>query len=439
MVLFDADVRLHLSFDAAALDESLALWFVRTGADVDAMPCNAVAFCGTDLSELGECQQFFASFPGVFLAIADDEMRGTLADALDKYCPRTRIFLPRPGAFKGRASVAEIIKDAGESAGTALDDLVGGARERPVYGLLDIAEIKRPERSKPGVLSGFAELDKELGGFSGGELSVWTGKRGEGKSTLLSQLLIESVDQGHRVCAFSGELDAWRFKSWALLQAAGRRNIAQEVSLYSGKAYFAPTAQASAGIDRWWAGNLFLYDNAISGATDEAKILRVFEMAHLRYGCDVFLVDNLMTARFDVAGEDYYRAQGEFVGRLVDFAKRNDVHVHLVAHPRKFGEGRAISADDVGGTSAITDRADNVFSLARVPADEAERAGCDCVLSVLKNRSFGYSGKFRLDFDTVSRRFYRPGSNGADKRYGWEASPEQTAFSEIAADEAAPF
>ena len=33
-------------------DHTLALWFCETGADVDAMPCNACAFRGTDFEQL---------------------------------------------------------------------------------------------------------------------------------------------------------------------------------------------------------------------------------------------------------------------------------------------------------------------------------------------------------------------------------------------------
>lgn len=46
------------------------------------------------------------------------------------------------------------------------------------------------------VLYGIPNLDRATGGAVMGELSVWTGKRGEGKSTLLDQFLLEAIDQG---------------------------------------------------------------------------------------------------------------------------------------------------------------------------------------------------------------------------------------------------
>ena len=64
--------------------------------------------------------------------------------------------------------------------------------------------------------------------------------------------------------------------------------------------------------------------------------------------------DNLMTARLAASERDFYRAQGTFTGRLVEFAKRNEVHVHLVAHPRKTDRERPLDADDVGGSGEVT-------------------------------------------------------------------------------------
>ena len=438
-ICVDPDVRLVLAFDDDRLDPSRALWFVRNSDDLCAMPCNAVAWKGDELHELSHCRNFFRQFPAVFIAIADKEMREFVADAFESYLPSVRVFLPADHAFKGFQSVAEVIKAAGSSAGAAVDALCIGAYERPAHGLLNIADVKRPDRFRgDGVLSGFAELDRDLGGFRGGELSVWTGKRGEGKSTLLSQLLLEAIDQGARVCAFSGELDAWRFKSWAMLQAAGRNNLVERVSGRSGKRFFEPTAPAENAINAWWNDSLWLYDNRISGATEAQKVLSVFEVSVLRYGCTAFLVDNLMTTDFSTSDErDYYRRQSNFVGQLADFAKRNGVHVHLVAHPRKFDKSRGIAADDVGGSSGVTDRADNVFSLSRVPPESVSRAGCDCILDVLKNRADGVSGRYSLNFEPKSRRYYRPDSGDPDKKFGWE--PQQQEFPEVPAATGDPF
>lgn len=289
-------------------------------------------------------------------------------------------------------------------------------------GLLDLADV---ERRDPGasisVMSGLKALDESIGGFAPAELSVWTGKRGSGKSTLLSQLLLNAIDQGFPVCAYSGELSAWRFKQWAMLQAAGAGHIEPKRDQASGKLYYYTPKEIADRIDGWWKGKFFLYDNRVAGAGDEDSIISVFEYAVRRFGCCVFLVDNLMTARFsDQSDKDFYRAQSRFTGRLVEFAKKNEVHVHLVAHPRKGENGKKtlLTADDIGGSADITNRADNAFSLERLDEKEAAARGYDAGLSILKNRSYGSTANIQLTYDARCRRYTKKGET--DGIYSWE-------------------
>ena len=301
---------------------------------------------------------------------------------------------------------------------TAVSRLIMDAEELAPGGLLDLGDVERVEpMSHPVVLSGIRALDTAIGGFFPGEVTVWTGKRGSGKSTLLGQTLLDAIDQGQRVCAYSGELSAWRFKQWLALQAAGPQYVERCQDPRSGKEYWRVPVPVMEQIDQWWKGRFFLYDNQAAAASDENSIMAVFEYALRRYGCALFLVDNLMSARFSTSADrDFYRAQSNFVGRLVEFAKRNESHVHLVAHPRK--ADKILDADEVGGSGDITNRADNVLALDRLEEQKAVEKGYDAVLSVLKNRSFGESGKFGLIFDSSCRRYVRVGEE--PKHYGWE-------------------
>ncbi|MFQ7857466.1 MAG: hypothetical protein ACLRIS_22295 [Flavonifractor plautii] len=128
----------------------------------------------------------------------------------------------------------------------------------------------------------------------------------------------------------------------------------------SGREIPHPTPFAQQMIDEWWRGRFLLYDIGTSTYHDAANILRVFRYAHRRYGAKVYLVDNLMTARFRGNDRDFYRAQSEFVAELASFAHDNNVHVHLVAHPRK--TDRISDSDEVAGIGDVTNLADNVTS-----------------------------------------------------------------------------
>ena len=412
--LFDASN--WLLYFPEHLDTRRSLWFVRDVMDLDAWRENAITLAaGADFENFRDCKPFFEAFPSIFIALGDRELAETTADALMEASVAVPVLLPRKGAFGKAKNVREVLSAGGE---TAASRLILGAEERAPGGLLDLGDVERVEpMDHPVVLSGIRALDSAIGGFFPGEVTVWTGKRGSGKSTLLGQTLLDAIDQGTRVCAYSGELSAWRFKQWLALQAAGPEYVERCTDPRSEKEYWRVPAPVMEQIDQWWKGRFFLYDNRVSAASDEDSILSVFEYALRRYGCALFLVDNLMSARFSTSADrDFYRAQSNFVGRLVEFAKKYEGHVHLVAHPRK--ADKILDADEVGGSGDITNRADNVLALDRLDEQKATEKGYDAVLSVLKNRAFGESGKFGLIFNPSCRRYVRVGER--PKHYGWE-------------------
>lgn len=413
-MLFDASQ--WLSYFPEHMDTRRALWFVRDILDTDALRDNAVSLAsGAGFQDFKNCEPFLSAFSAVFLALADKDLVDAVADALAEFAPSVPVLKPTPGVFRDHANVREVLAAGGQR---AVDRLMIGAVERPAAGLLDLATVERqgPE-DQLSVLSGIRELDKAIGGFYSGEVSVWTGRRGSGKSTLLGQLLLEALNQGFPVCAYSGELPAWRFKQWVSLQAAGSEHVIQRQDRFSEKTFYCVPTAIQERLDEWWKGRFLLFDNRYP--SDEDSILRLFEYAVRRYGACVFLVDNLMTARLSSSDRDFYRAQSNFTGRLVEFAKRNEVHVHLVAHPRKTENGRALDADDIGGSGDISNRADNAFSLTRLSDKDAEEQGFQTVLRVLKNRSYGELIPVGLDYEATSRRFYKAGTGDPNKHFGW--------------------
>ena len=433
--LFDASA--YFTYFPDCMDTKRSLWFVRDVLDVDAYRENTFALSTfSDFSAFKTCEPFLSEFPSVFVALADRDLAKTVAEALEEYAPSVIVLLPREGAFGDHANLREVLAAGG---GKAVSRLIMGAIERDARGVLDLADVElvRPE-TLPSVLSGISELDRTIGGFCPGELSIWTGKRGGGKSTLLGQLLLEAIQQGFPVCAYSGELPAWRFKQWVSVQAAGPENVEKVVDRWSGKEFYTVSPMIQRRIDDWWKGKFYLYDNRLASACDEDSILSVFEYVVRRFGCCVFLVDNLMTARFSTSADrDFYRAQSNFTGRLVEFAKKNEVHVHLVAHPRK-SQG-PLDADDISGSGEITNRADNVFSLQRLTDEEAGVQGYQAILRVLKNRAFGASAALSFDFEESSRRFFKARTGNPNKKFGWELSRDQQEFVELPDGTKTPF
>lgn len=420
------DVTEWLCYDPALMDPAkpTGLWFCVNAEDVQAVGVNAVCLpTGGSWNGLDQCERFIAAFDYVVIVAADRKKRAELVRELTPRIGYMCLYTSEDSGFRGARSVKELLDTCGYK---AVERLIVDTAEVPTYGLLNVADVEQPDIWRlPRTLSGIKELDRAIGGFFPGELSVWTGKRGGGKSTLLGQLLVQAIDQGHKVCAYSGELPAWRFKDWIMLQAAGPEHIQSRVDEQTEKTVYTVNDLDRKRVDEWWDGRFFLYDLNIGGAHDEDSIIREFDVAVRRYGCDVFLVDNLMTARFKgVKDADFYRAQSTFTGRLVQFAKKNGVHVHLVAHPRKT-VNKSLDADDVGGSGDVVNRADNAFSVVRLDGEEAESKGYSCGLKVLKNRAFGNQAAISLDFDPASRRFYKAGAGSPYWKFSWEFDGKQ--------------
>jgi len=388
-----------------------------TEGEFDCMACheagipNAVSVPSgcEDFTWVDTCWDFIARFESIYLFGDNDAAGVEMVRRLAVKLEDKRIFVV-PHECK---DANELLHKHGKAAVMAA---WGSAKEVPVAGLLNLAEVVPLDvENMETVNTSIMPLNKKIGGFYLGDVTVWTGKRGEGKSTLLSLLMLDAIEDGKRVCAYSGELRADRFQYWTDLQAAGKSNIQEYFDHAKDRQVFYVPNETREQIHAWYSGNYWLYDNAITATEEEMTILKAFELAAKRYDCKVFMVDNLMTADYGrVSDSDFYRQQSRFVGQLVSFANRHNVHVHLVAHPRK--TKGALDSDDVSGSGDITNRAANVITLAKTP--QAVDA-FDLTLEVIKNRWEGNVGTIGLNYCDVSHRIYVP-EVGDIVNYSWK-------------------
>lgn len=424
------DASAYLLYNDSLLDPSYStgLWLCTDEKEAAAVGINAACLpIGAPEENLARSLPFLEAFPCVLVVGADEARRRALGQALQRQCPSLEVCISVQSAYRGCSSIQELRDTYGLS---AVDELWVDCDPLPPYGLLEISAVEQVDLARqPKALSGIPALDQLIGGFYDGEVSVWTGKRKEGKSTLLGLVILAAIREGRRVCVYSGELPAWRYKAWLLAMAAGPANLLEETT-DTGKTTWSCRSDVAAQIELWWRGRLFLLDNTIPGIHSAGTLLGVMRHAKKRFGCSCFVLDNLMTV--DLAGEDYYRAQSRFVGQLVDFAHDTSAHVHLVAHRRKGGAGKGkADSDDVSGSGDITNRADNTFAVSR---SSDENDPFDAKLEIQANRGFGETGVIGLKFDVRSRRFYQSNVNW---KCGWESSAEdaQTMLQELPGDD----
>ena len=386
-----------------------------TEGEIDAMSCHEAGIANAvsvpsgaeDVTWLDTCWDFLQKFECIYLFGDNDDPGREMVRRLQAKLSDHRVFV-----------VEHAEKDANllmykQSKGAVLDAYMR-ARETPVNGLVNLADVAPLDiTNTPKVLTGIRELNRMLGGFMMGDVTVWTGKRAEGKSTVLSQLMLDAIEDGKRVCAYSGELRADRYQYWADLQAAGRENLVAHKNTQEDRTVYYVNRGVRDLIHGWYSRRYWLYDNTAVLTDEESGVIQVFEKAARRYDCNVFLIDNLMTVDYGAVPErDFYLQQTRFINQLAAFANLYNVHVHLVAHPRK--TNGITDSDEVSGSGNVTNRAANVIAVARTEAG----SGADLMLNVLKNRWEGKTGIVQLLYDDASHRVYEPGT-GQNKKYGW--------------------
>ena len=286
-----------------------------------------------------------------------------------------------------------------------------------------LEEVQRVDlNSMEKIRSGIWELDKLTGGFYFGQVILVTGERGFGKSTLVSQFGTQAITAGYPTFFYSGELMDWYFKAWIEYQIAGARYINAMVSSFGYKSY-SIQADKLQQIENWYSGKAYIYDNGIvTEDTEEETLLETLENAIKQYGCRVLVVDNLMTAIMDDLSSDLYRMQTKFVKALTIMAKRYDVLIFLIVHPRK-SNGTLFDNDDVAGSSNITNLVDVVLRYGKPREEGISQDTNERLLSVYKNRLNGRTNRdgIRLYFQESSKRI---SENPAifDWELGWESS-----------------
>lgn len=299
---------------------------------------------------------------------------------------------------------------------------------------LCMGDIQKVDLSSiPRIKTGINEIDRLLLGLAECEVTLLSGGNASGKSSLLNTLICNFLQQGAPSALFSGELPAHILKAWIQMVAAGKENL--KLSQYGDGKYFVPNNIAKR-IDDWMDGKFFLFNNEY-GNTWEEVFHDMKEL--LKAGVKVFILDNLMALDIDLLEGDKNNKQKNLILQLKDFAKTNNVHIIIVAHPRK--SLAFLRKADISGTADLTNAVDNVFIAHRVNQDflkagaefygqsQIQRYSCfGNVVEISKNRMYGVCDVLvGLHYELESRRF----KNTPDENihYGWEAEPVQGTMS----------
>lgn len=216
----------------------------------------------------------------------------------------------------------------------------------------------KPREIRSYIKTGFDSFDRKYIGLAKKQLTLLSGYSGGSKSTFLSQVMLNAVDQGNRVYCFSGELDSDDLYEWLLLQAAGKSNT--EEGLNPG--FYKVKDEVRPKILDWLDGKFWLYNN--DKGYDFAAILDHITKKIRELKIDLVCIDNLMAMDISSLGDTKNDQQKAFVWQLHELAIKERVHIIVVCHPKK--PTGLLTMYDVSGASEIVNAADNIIYVYRV-------------------------------------------------------------------------
>lgn len=230
-----------------------------------------------------------------------------------------------------------------------------------------------------------------------GELSLWAGKEGRGKSLVTGQVMASLIGYNQRVLIASMEMPI-------------RVTLARLVKQVTGVSE--PTEKYFDMFFETMRGKLFLYDH--TGSVSAKRMLGVSRYAMLKLDVDQVLIDSLMM--IDIPNSrssfEYYAQQKNFTHSLANMSRDLNKHIHLVTHMRKSpaGFGEKGGSDEIEGSGALKNLASNVYiirgsaskrkeeSKPETDRDEDIMSRPDVMVSIEKSRN-GQRGEFNLWLD----------------------------------------
>jgi twinkle protein len=237
--------------------------------------------------------------------------------------------------------------------------------------------------------------------FRPGDLTLWTGASGAGKSQVLLDCVAYWIMENARICLASFEMPPAQSLRRLVKQAG---NVDR------------PTREYLAATLAYLDQGLLVYEKV--GKSGIGPLLEIFDYARAKYGCDMFVIDSLL--RLGIASDDY-AGQEKAVFQMVDWTVKHNVHTHLVAHARKSekGAGGPPETEDVKGASEIGANAANILTFWRNRGHEEkvqnaktdeERAVLNempgVVMNIAKQRHGDFEGKIGLWFDQNTYRYH---------------------------------
>ncbi|CAG9862156.1 unnamed protein product [Phyllotreta striolata] len=236
----------------------------------------------------------------------------------------------------------------------------------------------------------YPTLNKILKGHRNGELTVFTGPTGCGKTTFISDYSLDLSMQGVNTLWGSFEIRNARLAKTMLQQLSGIP-LDENLDLFD-----------------HWADEfekLPIYFMTFHGQQSIKVVMEAIEHATYVYDISHVIIDNLqfmMGTSEDQRHMDRFWKQDVIISSFREFATRRNCHVTLVIHPRKERDDDELTTSSIFGGAKASQEADNILIIQdkRLSSIRGKK-----YLQVVKNRYSGDLGIIPLNFDKSSLSF----------------------------------
>ncbi len=243
--------------------------------------------------------------------------------------------------------------------------------------------------------------------FRPGEVSLWAGVNGHGKSLVTGMVALSLGTQGEKCCLASFEMRPKETMRRLMRQWSGQ--AFPKTDELADPVVYRETRDLAEQFRDWTNEWLWIYDQ--QGTTKAETVLGVARYCAKELGIRHVFIDNLAKC---MRSDDDYNEQKAFVDDLTAVARDYDVHIHLVHHSKKLQRDEDVpTKGDVKGSGTIVDQIDNLFLTWRNKRKErdaeagksVQESDPDALLICEKQRNGDWEGRIKLWFDKPSQQF----------------------------------
>lgn len=395
-----------------------------------------------------ECFEFLEQFDSIILC-PDNDDSGT------KFCKE---IVPRLGGWRCKIvnlpihytlddGTLRFIKDLNEClyyyGKDKVFEIINAAEDTPIPSVKDFSDIDDVDLDEiDGIETGIGVLDKHLMKLFYGTVTILSGQPGSGKSSITSQILCNAMEHEKNIWLFTGEMPDYMAKNWINYILAGNRNIRQYEKTNGDKYYKIPSDVKTA-INNHYRGKWFLYRDDWDHELD--TLMNSMSDVVRKNGVKLLILDNLMTIDLEEE-DDELREQAIVIKGLVAFAKKYNVAIVLVCHPRKLQNTTTVGMYDISGTSKIVNLAHRTIGMRLITPEEREDTknyspfkNYNVVVNIIKDRLRGKANvKEGLYYDPPSRRFFTSPEE-YNYQYSWDKNVYDSQLSYPISDEGINF